>query len=150
MHCLCLCNNVSPVVDKGERTLQASSPDEVALVNFVEKLGYMLLERRTNIIKIKTPSEIIEEYEILYNFPFDSARKRMGIILKNRTTNEIIFYLKGADVIMKQFISDTEKVFVDEEGENLSKEGLRTLVLGYKNLTEKEYEDFEKNYQSAG
>lgn len=33
----------------------------------------------------------------------------MGILLKNKKTNEIIFYLKGADAIMKQFISNRQK-----------------------------------------
>jgi len=33
----------------------------------------------------------------------------MGIILKNTQTEDIIFYLKGADAIMKQFISNRQK-----------------------------------------
>jgi phospholipid-translocating ATPase len=43
-----------------------------------------------------------EEYEILGNFPFSSESKRMGIILKHLETNKIIFYLKGAETVMKQ------------------------------------------------
>ena len=31
---LVLCNNVTPVIDDGQRILQASSPDEIALVKF--------------------------------------------------------------------------------------------------------------------
>lgn len=31
---LVLCNNVTPVEDEGQRILQASSPDEIALVKF--------------------------------------------------------------------------------------------------------------------
>jgi hypothetical protein len=33
----------------------------------------------------------------------------MGIILKNVETNEIDFYLKGADAIMKDFITSRQK-----------------------------------------
>jgi len=33
---LILCNNVTPVIDDGVRILQASSPDEIALVKFAE------------------------------------------------------------------------------------------------------------------
>ena len=33
---LILCNNVTPVEDDGQRVLQASSPDEIALVKFAE------------------------------------------------------------------------------------------------------------------
>lgn len=31
---LVICNNVTPVEDEGNRVLQASSPDEIALVKF--------------------------------------------------------------------------------------------------------------------
>jgi phospholipid-translocating ATPase len=39
---LILCNNVTPVLDDGVRVLQASSPDEIALVKFAEELGFTL------------------------------------------------------------------------------------------------------------
>lgn len=43
---LAVCHNVTPIVNnEGERELQASSPDEVALVKFVEDLGYYLEKR---------------------------------------------------------------------------------------------------------
>lgn len=31
--CLAVCHNVTPTVENGVKTLQASSPDEIALVN---------------------------------------------------------------------------------------------------------------------
>lgn len=39
------CHNVTPVQENGERILQASSPDEIALVEAAEKYGLVLLER---------------------------------------------------------------------------------------------------------
>jgi phospholipid-translocating ATPase len=45
-----------------------------------------------------------EEYEILANFPFTSESKRMGIILRHVQSEKIIFYLKGAEVVMKDKI----------------------------------------------
>ena len=43
---LILCHNVTPVVgNNGERELQASSPDEVALVKFAESVGFKLDHR---------------------------------------------------------------------------------------------------------
>jgi phospholipid-translocating ATPase len=33
-------------------------------------------------------------------FPFTSASKRMGIIVRHSSTGRIIFYLKGADSVM--------------------------------------------------
>ena len=46
-----------------------------------------------------------ESFAILQNFPFTSASKRMGIIVRHVPTNRIIFYVKGADSIMKSKIS---------------------------------------------
>ncbi len=43
-----------------------------------------------------------EEYEVLANFPFSSETKRMGIVLKHTFSGRIIFYLKGAEVVMKE------------------------------------------------
>ena len=47
IRCLSLCHNVWPVGQDEERTLQASSPDEIALVKFVENLEIFLHERKT-------------------------------------------------------------------------------------------------------
>lgn len=41
-----------------------------------------------------------ETYEILANFPFSSETKRMGIIVRHITTDRMILYLKGADMVM--------------------------------------------------
>ena len=80
---LILCNNVTPVMDEGARVLQASSPDEIALVKFAESLGFIMREREKNEIVVLNPSDKEEKYEILANFPFSSETKRMGIIVKH-------------------------------------------------------------------
>ena len=85
---LALCHNVSPVVDEetGERSLQASSPDEIALVEFCESLGVTLKSRndRTMEVMYQVDKEvsILQKYEILNVFPFSSETKRMGIIVR--------------------------------------------------------------------
>ena len=98
---LVLCHNVTPIVDNGVRTFQASSPDEIALVQIAESLHMKLLNRDQNEISIENAAGVTEKYEILANFPFSSETKRMGIILRSLDTNRIVFYLKGADTIMK-------------------------------------------------
>lgn len=60
-----------------------------------------LLERDQNMILIENPNGVKEQYDILANFPFSSDTKRMGIILRHVSTNRLIFYLKGADTVMK-------------------------------------------------
>jgi len=98
---LCVCHNVTPVIDEGKKVYQASSPDEVALVQIAESMKMKLLQRTQTRMTIENAAGFQENYKILANFPFTSESKRMGIILKNEETNRIIFYLKGADVIMK-------------------------------------------------
>jgi len=40
-----VCHNVTPVYDENNvREFQASSPDEVALVRFIDNLGYKLVD----------------------------------------------------------------------------------------------------------
>jgi phospholipid-translocating ATPase len=49
-----VCHNVTPVYDEnGTRDFQASSPDEVALVRFIDNLGHKLVERDENKIIIE-------------------------------------------------------------------------------------------------
>lgn len=60
----------------------------------------------------------------------------MGIILRERETGKIIFYIKGADFIMKDKIPEIKRGFMMDECDNLSIEGLRTLVYGFKILKE--------------
>lgn len=61
-----------------------------------------MIERDYNLIVIKNAAEVEERYEILANFPFSSDTKRMGIVLKHLETGRLIFYVKGAEVVMSQ------------------------------------------------
>jgi phospholipid-translocating ATPase len=98
---LAVCHNVTPVDDDGTRTFQASSPDEIALVKIAESVG-LRLERRDQLrILLSDSAGHSQTYEVLHNFPFSSDTKRMGIVVRHVEEDMYIFYLKGADVIMK-------------------------------------------------
>lgn len=148
---LILCHNVTPVINnEGVRELQASSPDEVALVKFAEHLGFFLESRTPQEIVIKNKIGEREEYDILNCFPFSSESKRMGIILRYRKNGLILFYLKGAEVILKEKIQPQQRDnFMLEKCETLSLEGLRTLVIAQKVLTTEEYESWHDEYKRA-
>ena len=141
--------NYFPTPKLKKKSFQASSPDEVSLVQTSEKMGFDLSDRTQNKIKINNPAGYEENYEILANFPFSSDTKRMGILLKNLETNNIIFYLKGADVVMKNLIPEVKRGFLMDECDNLAKEGLRTLVLTHKKLTQEQYESWKNDYDMA-
>ncbi|XP_043395942.1 probable phospholipid-transporting ATPase IIB isoform X3 [Chelonia mydas] len=163
---IALCHNVTPVYEShagvtGEteyaevdqnfsdenRTYQASSPDEVALVQWTESVGLTLVNRDLTSMQLKTPGGQILTYYILQVFPFTSESKRMGIIVRDESTGEITFYMKGADVAMSTIVQYND--WLEEECGNMAREGLRTLVVAKKSLTEEQYQDFENRYNQA-
>ena len=123
--CLALCHNVTPTYpdpnDPTIRDFQASSPDEVALVKFADALGLKLIERDQQKIVIQNTNGVNEEYQVLANFPFSSDTKRMGIVLRHVGCGKIIFYLKGAETVMKLKVKPNQRVTIDEACENLAK-----------------------------
>ena len=149
---MCLCNNVTPIVDDNDpnvMTYQASSPDEVALVKFAVKLDMRLVGRTDKEIKLKDAADNEEEFEVLANFPFSSDTKRMGIILKNKKYGHIIYYLKGAENVMMRFVKDEYINYIAENAENLATKGLRTLVLSQKIIPQDEFDKWNREYEEA-
>ena len=147
-----LCNNVTPIQDKENNDkfeYQASSPDEVALVKFAETLKMRLIFRTDSEIHIKNSVDVIEKYEILANFPFSSDTKRMGIVLRNKKYNHIIFYLKGAENVMLEYVKNEYKGYIKENAENLAQKGLRTLVLTQRIISKEEYDNWIIEYNNA-
>lgn len=62
-------------------------------------------------------------------------------LFKDDVTNEHVFYLKGADVVMATKVVRND--WLEEEVGDLAREGLRTLVVAKKNLTPEQYKEFE-------
>ena len=144
-----LCHNVTPTEEDGVKGYQASSPDEVALVKFAERINIVLSKRSQTQIQIINGDGKEENYEILANFPFSSDTKRMGILLKNVETNRIVFYLKGAEVVMEKKVQENSRAFLLETCENLATSGLRTLVISQRYIPYPEYEAWRKKYENA-
>lgn len=142
---LCVCHNVTPVINDQKIVYQASSPDEIAIVKWTESIGMKLFKRNKTSITILDPLNDEKVYEILYIFPFTSETKRMGIIVKYE--NQIMFFMKGADVVMNRIVQPTD--WTDEETENMARDGLRTLIIGKKVLSNEEFSNFEKKYEKA-
>lgn len=63
-------------------TYQASSPDEVALVQWTQEVGLTLSRRDLSSMQLRGPDGRLLNYAILQIFPFTSETKRMGIIVK--------------------------------------------------------------------
>lgn len=185
---LALCHNVTPVYDENdaqsvaksvsveiqtERTYQASSPDEIALVKWTEQVGLALVHRDLSTMTLQLTGvvrgsgdddssitttttdfsvgslsqEKVLKFQILQIFPFTSESKRMGIIVQDTTSGDITFYLKGADMVMNSIVQYND--WLNEESGNMAREGLRTLVVAKKTLSVEQYHDFETKYSAA-
>ena len=89
------------------------------------------------------------EYEILLTFPFSSERKRMGIMCRQKGSSDIVYFLKGADSIMKSKLEQGSREQMMSNAEELSSQGLRTLALAARTIPLSEYEAWKKEYDAA-
>jgi len=145
---LALCHNVTPIKNEdGSVTYQASSPDEVAIVRWTESVGLALIARDRISMSLRAKDGSVLSFDILEVFPFTSESKRMGIVIRERSTGELMFYQKGADVVMARIVAQND--WLEEECGNMAREGLRTLVVARKRLTEQSYGAFERAYKAA-
>lgn len=51
----------------------------------------------------------------------------MGVLVESMETGEFTFYLKGADSVMVRKLGENEKIFVLEETEILSSQGIYNI-----------------------
>ena len=107
---MALCHTCFPeAMGDGHITYQAASPDELALVEAAQELGYMVVERQSGIITIKiqgsegSADPILAKYEVLDVIEFSSARKRMSVIVR-MPDRRICVICKGADSTMMQLL----------------------------------------------
>ncbi|CAM9416596.1 unnamed protein product [Phaeothamnion confervicola] len=151
---LCLALNHTVVVETdeetGKKTLQAESPDEEALVDGAHLLGVDFVGRRPGEVLCRFRG-VEECYQLLATIPFDSTRKRMTVVLRS-PAGKYIVYCKGADNIIldrvKRFPGSSAEVMA-EHLSVFASDGLRTLLLAKKDLTDKEYEAWFKEWHAA-
>ena len=158
---LSLCHEVFP--EKSEKGIlyQGSSPDDIALVKGAQQLGYEFLEKDFNKVTIKDYiTNTLTEWEILALIPFDSDRKRMSVIAKEKKTQKIFLLSKGSDGIMlkgvpphpaviTQYASPQEKININRVLDSFSKEGLRILVMGYKEISQQYFSSWIEKHDAA-
>lgn len=160
---LALCHNVTPTTDEedGEQvtSYQASSPDEIAIVQYTGEVGLKLAyrDRQTVVLQSTHTNNVVVRVRILEIFPFTSDSKRMGVIVQfeqdnevldsSKDDNEIWFYQKGADTVMSSIVAAND--WLDEETANMAREGLRTLVVGRRRLSLQQYQEFSAKYKQA-
>lgn len=91
-----------------------------------------------------------QKYELLNVIEFDSARKRMTVIVKT-PEGRIMVICKGADSIIEKRLKPGQ-IFLDKTQdflEEYANEGLRTLLICYKFIDEAFYGQWNQKYQNA-
>ena len=148
-------------ISKKKLVYQASSPDEIAILNFSRKYKYIFLGRKdNNKIIIKKPinkTDLIEiTYKIPFQFEYSSERKSMSVVLQDiKNPEEIYLFMKGADSVILPKL-DQENIINQSVMENLknaldiyAKEGLRILAVAYKKLSLEEMMEYHKEFIKA-
>ncbi|XP_039491596.1 phospholipid-transporting ATPase ID isoform X8 [Drosophila santomea] len=146
---LALCHTVMAETVDGKLEYQAQSPDEAALVSAARNFGFVFRTRTPNSITIEVMGKT-EEYELLNILDFNNVRKRMSVIL--RRGDSMVLYCKGADNVIYDRLHGGQEDLKARTQDHLNKfagEGLRTLALAERRLTEQYYNDWRSRQQEA-
>jgi phospholipid-transporting ATPase len=152
---LAVCHGCIPAFDevKNEIIYESQSPDETALLVGARDNKYILKKRSKQAIEVEVDGEM-KKYEVLGQIEFNSTRKRMSVIIK--VGDKIRVYTKGADNIMLARLDKNPKVNnpdvvskADKSLTEFSNIGLRTLVIAHRDLTQAEYDAFNKAFKAA-
>ncbi|KAK9090419.1 hypothetical protein Sjap_023596 [Stephania japonica] len=155
---LATCHTVIPEVDKesGDIHYEAESPDEAAFVVAAREIGFEFYERTQSSISLneldpETGAKIGRQYQLLNVLEFSSSRKRMSVIVRNEE-GQLLLLSKGADSVMFERLSEHGRIFEDETKDHIKKyaeEGLRTLVVSYRELGEEQYNTWQEEFVNA-
>ena len=154
MLALALCHSVLAERTPGDPpklVFKAQSPDETALVGTARDCGFTVLGRQNDTIFLNVQG-VEKEYTVLNTLEFNSSRKRMSAIVR-MDDGRIILFCKGADSIiysrLRKGAQPTLKKETAEHLEMFAREGLRTLCVAQKVLTNEEYEAWSKEHDLA-
>jgi len=147
---LALCHTVMPdYSEDGVLEYQAQSPDENALVSAARNFGFIFTERTSRTITIRAQGKL-ETYELLCILDFNNVRKRMSVIVKHE--GRIRLYCKGADNVIFERLGPGQADMRGRTQDHLDRfasDGLRTLCLGVKDLTQEQFDNWKAEHHKA-
>ncbi|XP_047942456.1 phospholipid-transporting ATPase 1 isoform X3 [Salvia hispanica] len=154
---LAACNTIVPLtVETSDPAIklieyQGESPDEQALAYAAASYGFMLVERSSGHIVIDIQGKR-QRFNVLGLHEFDSDRKRMSVIV-GCPDQTVKVFVKGADTTMFKVIDKSLNLNMVNATEShlhsYSSKGLRTLVIGMRELSTSEFEQWQSSYESA-
>lgn len=151
-------HSVIPALDEEQKLIyESQSPDESALLNAMSNTKSILQSRnKTHIIidswLVPGFNSSTHKYEHLASIEFNSDRKRMSVVVKD-SEGQIFLFCKGADnIIIERLHESTTKESLDIVNTALTEfsvEGLRTLCVAYKKLTNEAWSNFKLELDEA-
>ncbi|WFD00187.1 P-type phospholipid transporter [Malassezia yamatoensis] len=145
---LAVCHTVIPERQGNKIVLQASSPDEAALVAGAERLGYRFVTRKPRSVYVEVGSDTLE-YEVLQVCEFNSTRKRMSTVVR-RPDGRITVLCKGADTVILPRLAANQAIDTTlAQLENYAAEGLRTLCIAKREIDYETYRAWAEKYEVA-
>ena len=126
-----LCNHAE-IMQKNNEYVIDGDPTEGAMVVAAMKAGY---DRQS----------LLAQFEIIHEFPFDSARKMMSIVVKDSSGKQFIVTKGAPDVLIgvcesvlwdnrTQYLTPTTKQTVQSTINELASQALRTIAVGFKQI----------------
>ncbi|XP_072050739.1 probable phospholipid-transporting ATPase IM [Amphiura filiformis] len=153
---LALCHTVMPERNEDGKKwgiqileYQAQSPDEGALVGAARNFGFVFKSRTPTTITIDVQGAE-DQYELLHILDFNNVRKRMSVVV--RQGHRIKLFCKGADTVIMERLCESSGHLKESTNVHLNEfanEGLRTLCLAMKDITEDYYLEWRKRFKEA-
>ncbi|MCJ1476204.1 hypothetical protein MMC13_004870 [Lambiella insularis] len=154
MLALALCHTVITERTPGDPPkieFKAQSPDEAALVATARDCGFTVLGRSHDAIHLNVLGKE-REYKMLNTLEFNSSRKRMSAIVR-MPDGRIILYCKGADSVIYSRLKAREQPELRRQTaqhlEMFAREGLRTLCIAQRDISEEEFRVWTKEHDLA-
>ena len=151
---LALCHTVITESTPGDPPtieFKAQSPDEAALVATARDCGFTVLGRTSETVILNVLGKETE-FQVLNTLEFNSSRKRMSAIIR-MPDGKIILFCKGADSVIYSRLKRGEQPQLRKDTaehlEVFAREGLRTLCIAQKELSEDEYQAWSKEHDIA-
>lgn len=152
------------------------SPDETSFAGFARSCGLFLFDRTPESVSLaRLPSDVpVPNFEagsgtgavgggpsskwlgenklkhrVLHTLAFTADRKRMSVIVEDEASGKKVLYTKGADSVMVPRLAGEDHGFAMQHVDGFARSGLRTLVFGYRELADEEYEVWRKEQHEA-
>uniref|UniRef100_A0A8C2AU99 Phospholipid-transporting ATPase n=1 Tax=Cyprinus carpio TaxID=7962 RepID=A0A8C2AU99_CYPCA len=147
---LSLCHTVMSEEKSEELLYKAQSPDEGALVTAARNFGFVFRSRTPGTVTTQELGKAVT-YTLLAILDFNNIRKRMSVIVRN-PEGRIRLYCKGADTVLFERLHSCNHELMNVTSDHLNEyagDGLRTLAVAYRDLSEEQWEEWSEHFRGA-